>query len=218
MSLIESFFVLYVPNVLGYLIPAALIWPKTEKDPAKIFRFWPSVRLTAVNLFLLLPLLCLALVPFFRVKAEFVWWYEILAFAGSFVLAEAWFYVLHRLFHVPRFFNAVHYLHHQVHRPHVIHSGYQHPAEFLTATMGTCLVGPMVIAMHPVTTSIWLFWMMAAGTIAHGGYFPKYLRWFRPHDHHHKYVRQNYGFLFLDLILKTTYRAKKARKLGQAVS
>ncbi len=211
MSYWQSFLLLYVPNVLGFLVPAALIWPKTERLPSKIYRFWPAVRLTSINLFLLLPVQAALLALLLRSKSSFVWWYELLAFAGSFVLAEVWFYALHLLFHEPFFFKSVHYLHHQVHRPHVIHSGYQHPVEFLTATMGTCFIGPMLIPMHPTTAALWLFWMMTAGTIAHGGYFPPYLRWFRPHDHHHKYIRQNYGFLFLDLVLKTTYRLKKEK-------
>jgi sterol desaturase/sphingolipid hydroxylase (fatty acid hydroxylase superfamily) len=203
----RNFLILYLPNLVGYYLPAVMLTISRRKEFHQIERFWPSVTLTFVNLHLLLPLQVLLLVQLYHPATHFFWPRELVNLLLCLLLAEVWFYFMHRIFHTRFLFRHVHSLHHRIVRPHVIHSGYQHPVEFLIPTMGTCLLGPIVLGCHPATTIVWIVWMMGAGTFAHGGYFPRYLAWMNSHDRHHRLCRKNFGLLKLDDLFRTRAEA-----------
>jgi sterol desaturase/sphingolipid hydroxylase (fatty acid hydroxylase superfamily) len=141
----------------------------------------------------------------------------------SFVLEDAYFYVVHRLLHYGPFYKYIHKKHHDFAAPIGIAAEYAHPVESLVLGIGT-LVGPMLLTRHLFSLWVWLLVRLYQTVEAHSGYdFPWSPTKLIPfwggsifHDFHHETFSGNYAstFTYMDYIFGTSkqYYVRKDRR------
>jgi len=141
----------------------------------------------------------------------------------SFVLEDAYFYVVHRLLHYGPLYKYIHKKHHDYAAPIGIAAEYAHPVESLVLGIGT-LVGPMLLTRHLFSLWVWLLVRLYQTVEAHSGYdFPWSPTKLIPfwggaifHDFHHETFSGNYAstFTYMDYIFGTSkqYYTRKERR------
>jgi len=142
------------------------------------------------------------------------------------MVEDTWHYWMHRMLHVPWFYQNIHRQHHEYSAPFGLAAGHAHPAATLILGIGTML-GPIMIARwtHLLTVWLWLVVRLVQTVDAHSGYdFPWSLRnWFPLwagadfHDHHHYAWTGNFAtfFRYWDWICGTDQRYKLWRAKRQ---
>lgn len=136
---------------------------------------------------------------------QYSWWYLGLSFIAVLVLQDAYFYLIHRLFHHPWLFKRFHQGHHRSGTPTPWTSFAFDPPEALI--QGLFLVGIVfVVPLHFVTATAVLITMTLWAVFNHlgcelqGSYLPPWLsRWFIGPAHHlvhHRKYRVHYGLYF----------------------
>lgn len=123
---------------------------------------------------------------------------------------EAYFYITHRLMHIPRFYKTTHQIHHLSVNTSPWASFSFHPWEAIIQALILPILA-MTIPMHPVIFIAYLTIMTLSAVINHLGFevLPHFLRGFfisgSHHGNHHKYFNYNFGlwFTFMDRIFKT---------------
>jgi len=132
--------------------------------------------------------------------------YGYLWFVGQIViliiLADIWFYFVHRMMHSKKIFRHTHKLHHLSTDPTPFATNSVHTFEAIM-DIGFLVIASFLIPLHPfalfITITIALMW----STIAHLGYeilprnlffIGKYLNLPTYHNHHHKTFKYNFGF------------------------
>lgn len=126
---------------------------------------------------------------------------------------EAYFYITHRLMHIPRFYRTTHQIHHLSVNTSPWASFSFHPWESIIQALILPILA-MTIPMHPTLFIIYLTIMTFSAVINHLGFetMPTFLREFfisgSHHGDHHKYFNYNYGlwYTFMDRIFKTEYQ------------
>lgn len=145
--------------------------------------------------------------------------YGYLWFVGQIViliiLADIWFYFVHRMMHSKKFFRHTHKLHHLSTDPTPFATNSVHTFEAIM-DIGFLVIASFLIPLHPfalfITITIALMW----STIAHLGYeilprnlffIGKYLNLPTYHNHHHKTFKYNFGFYttILDRVFGTLH-------------
>lgn len=137
---------------------------------------------------------------------QYGWWYlPISAFLLSF-LHDFYFYLMHRLLHVPWFYRRFHSVHHESLTPSPWASFSFHPVESMLEAIPIPLIA-LFLPLHPVVVLSYLTVMTISAITNHLGFevLPRGAashalgRWFISgvhHTGHHRYFRYNYGLFY----------------------
>jgi sterol desaturase/sphingolipid hydroxylase (fatty acid hydroxylase superfamily) len=116
---------------------------------------------------------------------------------------DVWFFAAHKLMHEPWMYKNFHKMHHRYQAPEAITGVYCHPVEQIVVNACAMMVGPLLMASHPITWGVWSFITGLSVAVSHSGYAPSIngllpnavARFVSPeHDlHHHKQGRVNFG-------------------------
>lgn len=199
-----TFAVLYLPALLGnYLSIPPLVWASRGCHKQGIQLKNASLLVGAVDWFIFIPVSCFLLAPAFTrcmLFDEFVIMREAMTLAIYLLVAEVWFYCVHRFLHSSELiFNLVHSHHHRITDPHVYNASYQHPVEMIVITMGTCHVGALLIPSHWITVALHGCLICIGGNYGHAGFSSI-------HDGHHRNpTGGKYGFLNVADAIFSTY-------------
>lgn len=184
-------------------------WPWLHQNEKVRKAFWTltkrSLRLAAVNLFLLAPLLSFMKIrvvamlgfegPSFATDAE-SWPSHRRAFHDVILLSlihEFGFYSSHRLMHSQPFLYRYHKIHHEYKENIAIAAQHNHFIDFILSIALPALLALSIVQCHSVTQFQWTLWTMYANLDDHVGYsFPwSPVRWFPlaaltdEHEFHH---------------------------------
>merc|ERR1712012_403300 len=137
---------------------------------------------------------------------------------------DLWFWLCHRLFHLPRFYRF-HKLHHQWKAPCAFEGAYFDALDFIVGNYGPMLLLPALVSAHYY--SILAFGCLGVTSVAftHSGYDMRYLLWwlgpFKPsirHDAHHEFFNVNFStFGLLDALTGTYLSEEGAAALRHQV-
>lgn len=195
-----AFLVLYFPCLLGnYLSIPPLAW--VRKNCCKEIQLKSaSLLVGVVDWFFFIPATCFLVAPTLArsmLTDEFTILQEAATLIVYLLIAEAWFYSVHRLMHSNEFlFNLVHSHHHRITDPHVYNASYQHPVEMVLITMGTCHVGSLIVPGHWITVAVHGCLICVGGNYGHAGFTNIH------DDHHRRPTMGKFGFLYIaDIIL-----------------
>lgn len=185
-------------------------WPWLDEREDNRRAFWAltkrSVKITAVNLFILAPILSLSK----------IWLCEMISFnnPSSFktddenwpslvknfrdvvlmsILHELGFYITHRLMHSYSWLYKYHKVHHEYKSNTTLASLHDHPVDFVLSLGVPGLLAIALVGPHSCSTFQWLLWTMYTNLDDHLGYsFPwSPVRWFpfsaatSEHEFHH---------------------------------
>lgn len=91
--------------------------------------------------------------------------------AFCYMLADFWFYWMHRLVHTKRFY-WIHKKHHECKNTVVLASLNVHPIEFLIVDMVVIIGGPFILGnnIHFATVIAWMTWQILSNLDDHSGY------------------------------------------------
>jgi len=95
------------------------------------------------------------------------------------------FYWGHRALHTKRLFRAIHRKHHDFRYVRGVSAEYAHPVESLL-NVTALMVGPVLLAVHPVTFVVWQAIRVGESVEAHSGY--AFTRIASRHAYHHLYA------------------------------
>ncbi|WP_339811690.1 sterol desaturase family protein [uncultured Imperialibacter sp.] len=139
--------------------------------------------------------------------ADYGWGYFAFSIVLMLLIHDAYFYLIHRVMHHPKLFNALHKVHHLSTNPSPWAALAFQPAE---AVIEACVIYVIVFSIPTQRSAvlIWLALMMLYNVYGHLGYelYPKNFqrtwlgKWFNTsvnHNQHHKYFKGNYGLYFL---------------------
>ena len=119
-------------------------------------------------------------------------------------LAEAGFYVVHRILHSSRFlYKHIHCVHHRFRAPTAMCCVYAHPLEFVFGNLLPIAAGPILTNAHPYTSYLWWGLAMLGTCKGHSGY--KVMGHVDDHEDHHLLCQFNYGGMgLLDRVVGST--------------
>lgn len=133
----------------------------------------------------------------------------------NFMVEEFFFYWVHRILHLPIFYNIIHKEHHSYSDLVYFATVVVHPIELILGDFIPPLAGPAILGKysHGVVTTVWLSVYIQSSIIQHCGYeFPITPFWMFPgtipsayHSYHHLKNSGNYGLLtsFWDTVFRT---------------
>ena len=116
------------------------------------------------------------------------------------LMAEIYFYHVHRLLHHPRLYPWVHKIHHEFTAPISLEAMYFHPVESVL-NIGVLLSGPLCLGSH--ITLVYAFTVIAVLNVLvhHCGHEvpldspPFFGSMTHQHDYHHKVFNRNFGVI-----------------------
>lgn len=199
-----AFAILYWPAFLGNYLSIPLLAWATRNCHKQIQLKYASLLVGAVDWLIFIPASCFLAAPALSRRTMMVNEFDVLRETATLMIylliAEAWFYCVHRFFHSNELlFSLVHSHHHRITDPHVYNASYQHPVEMVVITMGTCHVGALLIPGHWVTVALHGCLICLGGNYGHAGF--KSI-----HDGHHRNPsRGKYGFLYIADTLLCSY-------------
>ena len=95
---------------------------------------------------------------------------EVGRFAACGIIIDVWFYATHKMLHWPRFYKAIHKLHHRFKAPTAVASMYAHPVEFTIGNVLGVILGPAITNCHPFTACFWYAFSLISTGGSHSGY------------------------------------------------
>ena len=160
---------------------------------------WSCLRLRFIN--------CLVRKGFHESLASFNDDFDLVSEVGRFaacgIIIDVWFYATHKMLHWPRFYKAIHKLHHRFKAPTAVASMYAHPVEFTIGNVLGVILGPAITNCHPFTACFWYAFSLISTGGSHSGYL-----FFSAegHDAHHEFFNYNFGVsVFMDKLCGTCY-------------
>lgn len=108
---------------------------------------------------------------------------------------EVMFYYIHRVLHEPKFYFAIHRLHHHYIHPVALTALATHPLEHLLLNVLPIVASAHYLHVPANVVQLWTVLATVNAVLAHCGYRTLDATGF--HDLHHKYIRGNFGFLGL---------------------
>mmetsp|Transcript_115112 Transcript_115112/g.221839 ORF Transcript_115112/g.221839 Transcript_115112/m.221839 type:complete len:247 (-) Transcript_115112:57-797(-) len=126
------------------------------------------------------------------------------------MIYDTWFWALHRLFHLPRFYRF-HKLHHQWKAPCALEGAYFDPLDFVIGNYGPMLFLPLLVTKHYMSVLAFGCLGVISVAITHSGYDLQSAFWFlgplvpsTRHDRHHEFFDVNFStFGILDYLTGT---------------
>lgn len=118
--------------------------------------------------------------------------YDVLKKLGiTFLIEEGWFYVLHRIFHIPYLYRKFHHIHHEAAQPYSWTTNYCHWVEELVVNLPSVALGVIWTQMSWWLACIWYSFITFRNMVYHSGH--KII--FDPthHDEHHRTKTNNYA-------------------------
>jgi sterol desaturase/sphingolipid hydroxylase (fatty acid hydroxylase superfamily) len=157
---------------------------------------------------LLLDYLNAAHVSAFYQEVKPVWYAYAYLLASLFIalfIHDFFFYMSHRLLHIPFFFKTIHQTHHRTKIVQPWASFSFHPFEGIVQ-ISIVVWLPLVLPMHPIVHAIFTFFLLFMSVYGHSGYELRALKAavFTPfntsihHAQHHQFVSYNFG-IYLNL-------------------
>jgi sterol desaturase/sphingolipid hydroxylase (fatty acid hydroxylase superfamily) len=227
----------YVVQLLTFYLPALLftalpfVWPafaaRHQFHPVARQPTWPKIRhAIAVTLRNQLMNDALSLVLYtlsgwqtlFDHSAALPSAWEIIRdVAVCRVLREVSFYYLHRSFHHPRLYAAVHKQHHQFNVTTAFAGQYAHPVEQFFVNLLPVVLPPQLLRVHVCTFWLLLSLSLLDSACTHSGFtfFSPSWTQVEHHDTHHLMLNGNYGSTWMDWLHGTVLKAPKTLK-GEA--
>ncbi len=142
-------------------------------------------------------------------------WYIPISIIIYLIIHDLYYYWLHKWMHTSPILRRMHMVHHQSVNTTAFTSFSFHPVESLLQS----IIVPIIVVILPMSMLaiiITLFLMTVSAIINHAGveiyplgkkfkFFRKHIIGATHHDHHHKYVKKNFGlyFTFWDKIMHT---------------
>jgi methylsterol monooxygenase len=221
-----SFVLCSLPSVIFALIPAMDKYryqPQPSKKPS-----WDTyskcLKLVGFSHFGMFYPLAFSLYFVFGLSTlPFSWetmpaWYITLAkLVAALYVEDTWHYFAHRALHIPRFYKAIHKLHHTFTSPFSFAAEYAHPIETIILGMGF-FIPVVMFCDHLVFFWFWLALRTGQACDSHSGYNVWNPMWLLPfyggsfyHDFHHSNFIGNYSssFTHWDKIFGTDKDFKK---------
>ena len=111
---------------------------------------------------------------------------------------NCFFYLTHRMLHLPLLYRYIHYQHHEIIDSFAVSTYYTHPIEYLVSNMLSFFL-PILILGSSYRFMITLILLSTVfSTLSHVTYV------YNDHQVHHRYYRYNYGFgSYFDMICGT---------------
>lgn len=145
------------------------------------------------------------------------WGYAVLSFFALMILQDLYFYLTHRLMHVPAFFRHVHFVHHKSKNPNPWSAFSVHPVE-KTMELFFFPLMLLVLPLHPMVVAAFVLFSTLINLWGHTGFElnlfkvnPRGLTRLNStptfHNMHHEFFRCNYSlyFSFWDKLFKTEH-------------
>ena len=120
------------------------------------------------------------------------------------VIADIWFFSLHYLFHKIPFLYNYHKFHHRQHITAAVAAADAHPIEHFLINLGSAAIGPILWNGYFLTLIFWTSLTTAITCLTHSGYNIPFIG--NEHILHHKYLKCNYGHVYLCDKLFNTYK------------
>jgi len=131
------------------------------------------------------------------------------------VVRDVMFYYVHRMFHTPRWYKAVHKFHHEFTAPVALAAQHAHPVEQFLANTVPVALPPLLLGSHILTTWAFIATVLIDTTTVHSGYDFFYGA-ARKHDAHHEKFNLNYGTIgVMDWLYGTDGRRNADRGGGK---
>ena len=148
---------------------------------------------------------------------QYGWTYLFLSGFILSLLHDLYFYITHRLLHIPWMYRRFHSIHHASIQPSPWASFSFHPVESVIEALPIPLFS-LILPLHPVVIISYLTLMTLSAIINHLGFevMPlKLQRWLisgTHHSSHHRNFNSNYGlfYTFWDRLLGTEHQPKKS--------
>jgi sterol desaturase/sphingolipid hydroxylase (fatty acid hydroxylase superfamily) len=122
----------------------------------------------------------------------------ILRFLMCIIIADGWFYFIHRMLHSNKYYKW-HKQHHQFHKTYPLVALYASPIEAIFCDFMSAGLGPAMIRMHTFEFQVWMIFMSLHSLLIHSS-----LDYGGDHVDHHGRIHHNYGlFSFFDRIMGT---------------
>lgn len=137
---------------------------------------------------------------------EFSYLKMMLDLGQSLLYADIFFYIFHRLLHIPFLYKYIHKKHHEMTAPIGISALYCSVLELYVGNIIPIYVPFLLLSPHKYTLYLWFFFTTLNTVIwSHSGYYP----FASFHDNHHKYFNCNYGIsIFMDSLMGTSVYSK----------
>ena len=128
----------------------------------------------------------------------------ILRFLLCVIIADGWFYMMHRLLHTPSFYKW-HKQHHQFYIPYPLVALYASPVEAIFCDFMSVGLGPALLKMNAIEMQVWMISMALHSLLIHST-----CSYGSDHVEHHGKVSYNFGlFPFFDWLLGTYKKDQK---------
>jgi sterol desaturase/sphingolipid hydroxylase (fatty acid hydroxylase superfamily) len=191
----------------------SLLYPKSKhktqqqivNDKTKI-DWVRGFKLSFINMVCILPILICIMTYVIRHKLrmnKIIWSYDLLLTLCYLITIDFFFYVYHRIFHLPFLYQRIHKIHHYWTKPWAIHAMSCHMLEIIFVNILSVMSSPLLYGKpHVKFITLYIALSTLSSTISHSGW--GFIA--RHHDNHHKYITCNYGVLgIMDKIMKTCH-------------
>ena len=194
-------------------------WP-WQKDKKEFHETLKKVfKQTFINQFIVTPIAIL-IVGFdskYIISSTIPPFTEILTQTSFFLLSEDFFfYITHRILHLPWFYKHIHKKHHEFKVTISIAAEYCHPIEYIFGNSIPFASGPLIYGQQHIHITTWFAWVFIRAFITSEGHSGYEVPWspyaiipftgtIGYHDFHHTRNQGNYEgtFVFIDTFLKT---------------
>ena len=84
------------------------------------------------------------------------------------VFIQVWFYVTHRILHLPLVFRQIHYLHHTYRDTNAYCAQFAHPLEFVVGNLAGVILVPCFYTIHRTVFIGWVLFCLHQSILSHG--------------------------------------------------
>ena len=160
--------------------------------------------LVFLNVLWVSPLFVFTLFNIFDVNYTFILVKLPLEVIFMLIFTDIYFYIAHRIVHIPYFYKRIHKIHHELIAPVGLGAFYCHPLEMILVNLPPVILPALLMNFSFYSLLIFNF-ISTINTVynAHGGYKSTKNQ---HHDIHHEKFNVNYGInIFMDKLFNTYY-------------
>lgn len=181
-----------------------------------------AFTLTSINS--IIQSICIDYISINKLQSEYTLYNTFLSIPLYFIITDAYFYITHRILHVPILYKYFHKIHHNYKSPTIYASYYEHPVEHIFVWSMPYIILPHIIPIHKYGYWLFIFYTSLLSVLGHCGNNYKFNVWYNlnfiksknnyyyfthpyHHDLHHLKLNCNYSlyFTYLDRIFNTLY-------------